>query len=453
MDYIARNIDKDLAHWKENSRRKPLLLRGARQVGKSRSIRHLGESFDNFVEVNFEKNPEVAEIFKSTGDVREICKALGIFYGTTIEPGKTLLFLDEIQASPEAIKSLWFFKEDYPELHLAAAGSLLEFVLKDLSNFGVGRLTMMMMYPFAFDEFLSAVGKDGMREAIAAGAPDKPLLDVIHNEIVRLYRIFLIVGGMPASVGAWVETGDFHMCAAEQRDIQLSYYLDFAKYGNKIDPQLLRNTLQSVIAQTGRKFMYSKVAGDYRSADVQKALGMLIDAGIVRRVRCTAANGLPLGAEVKGNFNKYIYLDTGLLLRILDLDFGGARELTESILTESSAELVNKGGIAEMSVGLEMMKCSADGIERELFYWENTDNGASAEIDYVAPYKMRILPIEVKAGTSGKMKSLRLFMKKKGLERGIRTSLENFGILDYTEDGSNRRIEIIPVYALRNLLV
>lgn len=451
MDYIARNIDKDLRDWKGNKRRKPLLLRGARQVGKSWSIRHLGESFEYFVEVNFEKQPEVKEVFKSTGDVREICKQLSILYDKPIEPGRTLLFLDEIQASQEALKSLWFFKEDYRELHVAAAGSLLEFALKEIHNFGVGRLTMMIMYPFSFDEFLSASGKEGLRRAIADATPEQPLLDIIHSEIVRFYRFFLIVGGMPASVSAWVDTGDFMACASEQRDIQLSYYMDFAKYAKKVDTQLLRNTLQSVISQTGGKFILSKVKGGYRSADVQKALSLLEDAGLIKRVRCTAANGLPLGAEVKENFSKFIYLDTGLMLRILDLDFGAAQEMKETILTETSANLVNKGSIAEMSAGLEIMKCPNGGMERELFYWENIDNGASSEIDYVMPYRMKVLPIEVKAGTSGKMKSLRLFMKKKGIDFGIRTSLENFGILEHEDDGRRKVIRIIPIYALHKI--
>lgn len=451
MDYIARSIDKDLLDWKESKRRKPLLLRGARQVGKSWSVRHLGESFEYFVEVNFEKRPEVKEIFRSTGDVKEICKALSILYDVPIQPGKTLLFLDEIQASQEALKSLWFFKEDYRELHVVAAGSLLEFALKEMPSFGVGRLTMMMMYPFSFGEFLSALGKDGLRHAIAEATPERPLLDVIHSEIVRIYRIFLIVGGMPASVSAWVDTSDFHSSAAEQRDIQLSYYMDFAKYSKKVDTQLLRNTLQSVIAQTGSKFMFSKVKGGYRSADVQKALSLLGDAGIIKRVMCTGANGLPLGAEVKEKFSKYIYLDTGLMLRILDLDFGASEEVKESILTETSANLVNKGSIAEMSVGLEIMKCPNGGMERELFYWENVENGASSEIDYVMPYRMKVLPIEVKAGTSGKMKSLRLFMKKKDIDFGVRTSLENFGILDHEDDGRRKIIHIVPVYAIHKL--
>lgn len=448
MDYIKRNIDDLLLKWKDNPRRKPLLLRGARQVGKSWSVRNLGDSFEYYIEVNFEKRPDLKEIFDENRGVRDICSALSIVFDVPVVAGKTLLFLDEIQECESAIKSLWFFKEDYRELHVIAAGSLLEFTLKELPNFGVGRISTLMMYPFSFNEFLGALGKEGLRNAISNATPKKPLMDIIHNEVVRYYRTFLIVGGMPASVSAWVVTKDYTACAEEQRDIQLSYYLDFAKYAKKVDTQLLRRTLQSVVIQIGNKFVYSRVEGGYRSADVKKALGLLCDAGIVTEVSCSRGNGLPLGAEVKENFNKYIYLDTGLLLRILDLDLGGSQDIRSSILTESASNLVNKGSLAEMSVGLELIKKPNEGIPRELFYWENTDNGASSEIDYLLAYNLQVLPIEVKANTSGKMKSLRLFMEKKKIDYAVRCSLENFGSLSIDNNGTAQQIDIIPVYAI-----
>lgn len=451
MNYIARNIDDALLKWKNNPRRKPLLLRGARQVGKSMSIRHLGESFEYYMEINFEKKPDLKVIFEQTQDVKDLCSALSMVFDIPIIPGKTLLFIDEIQNCPAAIKTLWFFKEDYPEIHLAAAGSLLEFTLKELPNFGVGRITTLMMYPFSFDEFLNAQGKEGLRKAILEGDPDHPVLNVMHDEIVRHYRTFLIIGGMPASVAAWIQTGDYTVCMEEQNDIQMSYYLDFAKYAKKVDPQLLRDTLQSVILQTGNKFVFSRVEGSYKSAEVKKALDLLCDAGIVKEIRCSRGNGLPLGADVKENFNKYIYIDTGLMLRIMDLDLGGSRELRSAILTESVVDLVNKGSLAEMSVGLELMKKPNCGIPRELFYWENTDNGASSEIDYLLAYNLKVLPVEVKANTSGKMKSLRYFMEKKHLTYAIRCSLENFGSILLESNGIERRIDIIPVYAINRL--
>ena len=179
--YIPRNIDRYLMEWKNQKEHKPLLLRGARQVGKSFSIRHLGEAFESYIEVNFEKHPELKEIFVAVSDVHEIANRLALIAGKSIEPGKTLLFLDEIQACPPAIKSLWAFKEDFPELHVIAAGSLLEFTLKDLSFFGVGRVRSLFMYPLSFNEFLVAQGKGAWLEEKQKSSAEDPLFEVLHK--------------------------------------------------------------------------------------------------------------------------------------------------------------------------------------------------------------------------------------------------------------------------------
>ncbi len=451
MAYFRRKIDRQLHEWKESKRRKPLLVRGARQVGKSRSVRNFGGEFKYFIEVNFESREELKNIFRQSGDVKEVCERLSLLFATPIVPGETLLFLDEIQSCEEALKSLWFFKEDMPGLHVIAAGSLLEFALKGMSSYGVGRVSSIFMYPMSFEEYLLALGKDEWRKALVTASPEQPLYEELHRELVRAYRTFLMVGGMPASVSAWIETGDFRECINELSDIQQTYYDDFSKYSARISPEVLRKTLQSVAAQEGGKFVYAKVAGGHRPEEVKSALRLLIDAGLIKPVRHTAANGLPLGGEVNEKFTKYLYLDSGLLLRILDLDFGGAAKINELILAGSEEDLVNKGKIAELSAGWEMVK-GADARHRyELFYWENLSKGATAEVDYVIPKDMEVLPIEVKAGTSGKMKSLRLFMEKKGLQRGVRTSLENFGRLEIPGEPSPRTIDIIPVYALGGL--
>lgn len=449
--YIRRTIDELLLEWKQNDLRKPLLLRGARQVGKSSAVRHLGETFDYYIEANFEKRPELKSLFEQVTDVHELATRLGILYNVPVEPGRTLLFLDEIQASAEAIKSLWFFKEDYPELHVAAAGSLLEFTLKELTSFGVGRIRSIFMYPMSFDEFLIAQNKEAWVVAKQEADSQHPLFDALHHELVQQYRTYLLIGGMPASVVAWINTHDYTRCQAELDDIQLSYYDDFAKYSQKIDVTLLRNTLQSVIMQTGRKFSYSKVEGGYRSEEVKKALGMLCDAGVIKRVSHTAANGLPLGAEINDKFRKYIYLDSGLLLRVLDLSFGGAKELTELILIGAAEDLVNKGGLAEMVLGWEMIKYGNPYTRHDLFYWENIGDGTTSEVDYVIARNMKILPMECKAGTSGKMKSLRLFMRNKHITDAVRCSLENFSQLIYKDDEADRCIAINPLYAISNI--
>ena len=452
--YIERPIDALLLEWKNSAVRKPLLLRGARQVGKSWAVEHLGETFDYFIEVNFEKRPDMLGVFQKIHDVHELAAALGMYYNTPVIPGRTLLFLDEIQKSADAIQSLWSFKEDYKELHVVAAGSLLEFALQDLPSFGVGRIRSLFVYPFSFDEFLVAEGKADWVKAKQEANTEKPLLSPLYNDLVQHFRTFLMVGGMPASVAAWVTTHDYSQCQTELDDIQLTYYDDFPKYAKKVDSTLLRNTLQSVVMQIGDKFTYSEVDGGYRADDVKKALKLLCDAGIIKRVSYTSGNGLPLGAEVNDKYRKYIYLDSGLLLRILDLDFGGARQLTEMIIAGTSEDLVNKGGLAEMVLGWELVKYNNPRMQHDLFYWENTAEGTRSEVDYIIARDLKVLPIECKAGTSGKMKSLYEFMHQKHLAEAIRSSLENFSELEHIDKKDQdavRHVQIVPIFAISNL--
>lgn len=455
--YFKRHIDPFLIEWKDSRHHKPLLLRGARQVGKSSSIRHLGETFEHFVEVNFETRPELRQICKDVSNVREIASRLGTLFSTPVLEGKTLLFLDEIQACPEALHSLWAFKEDMPGLHVAAAGSLLEFALKNMPSFGVGRIRSMFMYPMSFDEFLMASGYEEWVTAKNKADYSHPLPMELHNALIQQFRSFLMVGGMPASVSAWVETHDYMPSAEEQEDIQQTYYDDFAKYSQRIEPQLLRNTLRSVVMQTGGKFVYSRVEGGYRSEDVKRALTMLCDAGIVKMVQHSVGNGLPLGAEVNQKFRKYIYLDSGLMLRILDMEMGSARPLTELILAGAAEELVNKGQITEMVAGWEIIKSLSPRTGHELYYWENIADGATAEIDYLTTKDMQVVPVEIKSGTTGKMKSLRLFMRNKHLIYAKRCSLENFGVLEFTDTDDTHNADVLkhiyihPLYCLSTI--
>ncbi len=447
-------VDAELVAWKNKTKRKPLLMRGARQVGKSWAVRHLGESFKYYIEVNFEKRPEIRQLFDEITDVHTIAERLSAIYTTPIVPGETLLFLDEIQACPAAISSLWGFKEDFSELHVVGAGSLLEFTLKEMPSFGVGRISSLFVYPMSFDEFLIADGKAMWIDERSKANPQSPLFEVLHKEMVQAFRTFLLVGGMPASVATWVETHDYMQCADELDDIRQSYYDDFVKYAKKVDPQLLRNTLHSIIMQVGSKFVYSHVDGGYRADEVKKALELLVDAGLAKRVNHTAANGLPLGAEMNNKFKKYIYLDSGLLLRIMDMELGGAESLRTQILADVASELVNKGGLTEMVAGWEIIKYAPAKSQHDLYYWENLKNGTTSEVDYILSRNMTILPLEVKSGTSGKMKSLRLFMKSKNISYAIRTSLENYAQLVLFEEESSsieRRIDVIPLYALSGL--
>ncbi len=456
MEYLARNIDAELLKWKDSPRRKPLIVRGARQVGKSWAIRHLGETFSHYLEINLEEEKDLCRLFEEISDVKELSQRLGAIHNVPVIAGETLLFIDEIQNCPAALKSLWFFKEKYPDLHVVAAGSLLEFALNEMPSYGVGRVRSVFMYPMSFKEFLMARGKQMWIDEITKADWTHPIEESLHSRLVSEFRSFLMVGGMPASVAAWIETQDYSACQDEQNDIQQSYYDDFAKYAKKIDPQLLRNTLSGVVRQSGQKFIYSKVEGGYKPDEVKEALRLLRDAGIIIPVQMSAANGLPLGAQVNPKFTRYDYLDTGLLLRVMAMNYDGDKELTRLILAGDAPELVNKGLVTELTVGLELMKSSNPQSKYDLFYWENLERNATSEVEYVIAKSATCLPIEVKAGTSGKMKSLRLFMNKKGLTTGIRSSLENLGLLEGsdTDDSANpirRNIGILPLYAVWNL--
>ena len=445
--YFPRLIDDVLVAWSDEKKRKPLLLRGARQVGKSSAVKHLAGRFDYFVEVNFERQPQIKEIFSGELDVKLITSKLSAFYGISVLPGKTLLFLDEIQMCKEAISSLRFFYEDYPELHVVAAGSLLEFALNEIPTFGVGRIRSLFVCPMTFDEFLEATGNKGLIAEKKAASPTNPLMDVFHQKLVDLFRTYLMVGGMPESVATWVETNDYIQCQQVQDEIIIAYEDDFAKYKNKINTTLLRITLKGVVHQIGEKLIFSRISQDYRSYQIKEALELLRLAGLITPVIHTAGNGLPLGAEENDSYVKYLYLDSGLLLRILNMDMGDISELTQQILIGGAADLVNKGHITEMVAGLELLRYQSPVQRHELHFWMRAEKNSMAEVDYLIARKMIVLPIEIKAEVKGGMKSLYKFIKEKKLSAGIRSSLENFG----KYSNADVSIEIYPLYALSNI--
>lgn len=448
--YYERIIDFYLSEWASRKTHKPVLLRGARQVGKSTAIRHLGERFESYVEINFEKQPEYKVLFQSNLDVARIIPQMAAMSGKPIKPGATLLFLDEIQECPQAIMSLRFFKEDIPDLHVIAAGSLLEFALEELPTFGVGRIHSMFMYPMTFDEFLKANGEHLLVDARSRASSSAPLPEPLHEKLIKLLRTYMLVGGMPEVVAKWVETQDFLQCQEVQDDIIVSYEDDFPKYRKRIEPALLRQVLRSAAVQVTDKFVYSQVGGGYKAGEVKKALDMLTLAGILVPVTHTDANGVPLGSEADNSYRKILLLDTGLMLRLLNMTMGDATRMTSQILTASATELVNKGPMAEMIVGLELLRYQTPNIRHELFYWVRQAKNSQAEIDYVIGYMQRVLPVEVKAGTQGGMKSLWIFMHEKNLADAVRCSLENFGSFEYVdkESATTRRVVICPIYAV-----
>lgn len=447
MTYYRRIIDQKLLEWKDSPRRKPLLIRGARQVGKSSAVRQFGKCFKYFVEINLERKPSIRQLFTKDIDVKRTCEGISATLGIPILPGETLLFIDEIQVSQEAIMSLRYFKEDYPELHVIAAGSLLEFTLEELPSFGVGRIRSLYMYPFSFDEFLLAQGKDLTLDYKHKATSDSPVPEAVHNELVEQLKTFYLVGGMPAAVTEWIESKSYLECAHLHNDILDTYQDDFSKYKSRISPVLLRKVLRSVALQAGSKFVFRQVDSELHSTTIRDALHLLTLAGLIKPVVHTDGNGLPLGAEANDSYTKYLFLDLGLMQTMLNIQ-------AAEVLLASEVDFVNKGAASEMFAGLELMKAHDCFQKAEMYYWQNLNRGANAEIDYLEAKEGKVLPIEVKASTRGSMQSLWLFMRKKNLHHAIRTSLENFGRFEYVDkeaDNEVRQVDVIPLYALSNV--
>lgn len=453
QEYIQRNIDVELLEWKDNPMGKPLLLRGARQVGKSSAVRHFGKEFQFFAEVNFERHKTVKTFFQGDIDIRLIVQKIAIYINVPIEEGKTLLFLDEIQECPEAIMALRFFKEDYPGLHVIAAGSLLEFTLQELPTFGVGRIHTLFMYPMTFDEFLNANNENGLISMKRQADSQHPLDAAFHEKLIEYFRIYLLVGGMPEAVLAWIKTHNFNQCSHIQEDIILTYEDNFSKYKKRVSPDLLRTTLHGICHQPGEKITFKQISADYRSSQIREAVRLLTLAGLVIPVIATSGNGIPLDAEANEKNMKILLLDSGLLLSVLQLEGNLAQHLVDLIMTGSPKDLVNKGGLVEMVAGLELLRNKPCVQRQKMFYWEKSGNSI-AEIDYLDTFHLKVTPIEIKSGTQGGMKSLWQFMREKRLTEAIRCSFENFGEFTYTDpqaDNAKRHITIIPLYALDNL--
>ena len=441
MAYYRRNIDSQLEIWHNDPNHKPLLIRGARQVGKSTAVKQLGKSFKHYLEINLEKQPDLHQFFPDNIDVKRTCQLLSVSTGIPVIPGETLLFIDEIQSCQNAIKALRYFREDYPELHVIAAGSLLEFALEELPSFAVGRIRSFYLYPFSFDDFLSAMGLDALKEFKTQAAREgTPLPDPMHNQLKDLLRTFYLVGGMPEAVSTWVSKQDFLACSRVHNDILDAYQQDFSKYKKRVSPDLLRQVLRSAALQAGKKFVFAEASRDVPAASVKECLRLLTLAGLITPVKHTAANGLPLGAEENEKYVKYLFLDLGLMQTMLSLP-------ANDILLASDVDFVNKGVASEMFAGLELLKTHDCFVKTEMFYWQNTDKGTIGEIDYLTVIDGQIIPLEVKAGTQGKMQSLYNFMPKHSSAFGIRTSLEN--VSSYIHN--DHLVKVVPLYALSAL--
>ncbi len=434
--YFNRQIDNYLLEWKNDRYRKPLILRGARQVGKSSAVRQLAESFEDFMEINFEEKPHFKTVFESDLTPARIIEQLSVMRGKQIVSGKTLLFFDEIQACPKAISAMRFFYEQESVLHLIAAGSLLEFALQSLPSFGVGRVRSYYMFPFSFDEFLEAAGESLLLDAKRKADMEHPLPDIMHERLVALMSLFFVTGGMPEAVKRYAETQQLLQVQVVLDDLLRTLRSDFAKYKNSVPVFRLQEVLNAVVSQAGGKFIYSKASEQIKDYQAKEALELLRLAGWVIPVTHTAANIIPIGAESNEKKRKILLLDTGLFQRILGLDLA-------TLYTDRNFAFGNKGVLAEHFWGLEYLKYQSPDQEPALYYWHR-EGKANAEVDFIIQRNNELFPVEVKSSGKGQMQSLRTFLSEKNKPFGFRFSLENFARYD--------DIKVLPLYAVSNFV-
>ena len=387
------------------------------------------------MKINFEKkeNQDAKKIFERSSTPKRIADELFAMFNVPIVPDKTLVFLDEIQSCISAIASLRFFYEEMPELHIIAAGSLLEFALEELPSFGVGRIRSLFMYPLSFDEYLRAMNFNALADMIQQSSPEQPMSEALHHQCINHLVRYIVIGGMPEVVATYAKGGSLQDCQQILDDLMLTYDDDFAKYKNRMPSSRIKEVFLSVMEQTGYKFVYSQASQTLRHEQIKDAIKLLIMAGLVYPITHSSANGLPLAAELNHKICKYAVFDTGIMQRFLGLNIS-------DILLGDTLVQINKGSIAELFVGLEIIKSMPCNQPAQLYFWQREQHGSQAEIDYLLQIDSQIVPVEVKAGTKGSMQSLHLFMKEKNSVKGIRTSLENFGKLD--------KIEIYPMYAI-----
>lgn len=410
---MKRDLLNRLEKWRQSEDRRPILIRGARQVGKSWLVRQLGQRFDHFVELNFEENPALAKFFEGNLDPHPIVTNLSNYLGIPIVPGQSLLFLDEIQACPRAVTALRYFYEEMPTLHTVGAGSLIEFELQNISM-PVGRIESLYLYPMSFGEFLAALGREDLRRLLQSRITPK-IPDPLHQQLLSFVRDFTLIGGMPAVVQEYLKTKNLKKCQQIQAVLIETFQKDFAKYAKKSQIKYLRLLFEAIPSQLGHKFVYSHVSQEIKSRDLIAALDLLEMAGVTHRIYHSNCSGLPLGATANLKNFKLLFFDTGLALRLLGAD-------VKHLFLNPDIRLVNKGALAELFVGLELIAYSDPHQRAALYYWHREERGSQSEVDFVIAVAGQILPIEVKSGPQGRLYSLRRFLEEKKAAKGVKIS-------------------------------
>ncbi|MEA2083924.1 MAG: AAA family ATPase [Thermodesulfobacteriota bacterium] len=406
MKYLKRYIDVELGDWKDSPVRRPLLVRGARQVGKTFSITHFGEAyFRNCLTINFEERPEFKGCFE-TLLVSEILEKIEMLSGGNIIPGETILFLDEIQECPRAITALRYFYEKKPELHVVGAGSLLEFAFKgDKFRMPVGRISSIFMEPLSFSEFLEALGRRKLNNYLAETTLQSGGIPSLYqDELEKALRKYFIIGGMPGVVAPYVQGISHTDVNKIQSAILQTYQADFVKYASSAQHKYLNDVFLAAPRLAGSQCKYSHINPYVQSRDLKNAITLLKDARCIYQIFHSSAQGLPLEAQKNQKKFKLAFLDIGLMQRSLGLD--------TQIMFDNDIMTINRGGVAEQYVAQQLLSSLEPFEEKKLYYWSRESRSSQAEVDFLVTIDGSILPVEVKSGKTGRLKSLRLFLKE-----------------------------------------
>ena len=450
-----------LKDWLRSPNRKPLIIRGARQVGKSTLVELLAGDSDAGVElfsVNLERHPLLAQAFND-GDPRDLLNLMQALPGSQTLSDRSILFLDEIQAAPAALPVLRYFREDMPELPVIAAGSLMEFLLSSHSfSMPVGRIEYLNMGPMTFTEFLAGIGESSLAGEIGGfeldtvGAQRVWPHPVIHKRLMELLKLYLFIGGMPEAVGLYAETRNLGAVSGVHNSIIETYRDDFPKYAARRDLARMLGVFNFAALRAGRKVKYSNIFPDQQSATLRRDIDILAMARVITRVTHSHCSGLPLQADLKQNVFKLLFLDVGLMNAVCGLNWA-------TISGRSEAALVNEGAIAEQFIGQHLSELIAQRPNRDLTYWLREGRSNNAEVDYVAEFGGRIVPIEVKAGRTGTLKSLHQFAaeKRSGLAVRFHTAEPSFQTVEARAIKGARAVPVryqllsLPLYLVERL--
>lgn len=430
---MKRSIYQQLVDWKSQAGRKPLLLQGARQVGKTYLIREFGhKEYADTAYFNFERTPELGSLFDSSLEPKYLIASLSAAVGRKISPSTTLIILDEIQSSPRALTSLKYFCEEAPDYHVVAAGSLLGVSVGKTSSFPVGKVNFMTLYPMSFFEYMEAAGETLLLEQLEQKSGAEAIPQMLHDKLLRMLRYFLFLGGMPEVVGHYLGHQDVEAVRHIQKEILNAYERDFSKYtspSGAIRVSEIWRSTPSQLARVTKKFKYSDVQKGGRASRFESAIEWLRKSGLVHQVFNIKTPKLPLSGYADESKFKIYILDTGLLGAMLGL---ASRTIVmgDKLFSEYS------GAFVENFVVTELVK---NGFE-DLYYWTSA---SEAEVDLVINHQEKILPLEVKGGMSRRTKSLRVYTAKYNPPRVFRTSPRNF-----TRDAD---LTNIPLYAISRL--